>query len=153
MEKIEFDGIRKPYRVEEFSKDTYEVFLASETKTIQEWKKWFKGYVGTHGISVTSETFIMLFDNRLVSLKKINDQIYQGYEYFICPQYYDIRKDGDYYEGFILIGEYENHYSIYEGENPVFSGFVCPDGNEGSKSEELNKLDFTEIIIKRHKKD
>lgn len=71
-------------------------------------------------------------------------------EYFIIT---DGMENGKTFKGSILIAEYENFYTIKQDENPVFSGFVDCNGDNGEMTAELNKINFNEIIYNFYKDD
>ena len=71
-------------------------------------------------------------------------------EYFIISQAFN--KQDQSIEGFVLIGNYDRTFTIKRNENPVFNrGFCLPDEVEGAESEELNKIDFDEIVYEFYK--
>lgn len=70
-------------------------------------------------------------------------------EYFIISQ--GVNVDGS-IDGFVLIGCYDRTFTIKKDENPVFfRGFCLPDEIEGPESEELNQIDFNDIVVEFYK--
>jgi hypothetical protein len=81
---------------------------------------------------------------------KTRKQTIQGKEYFIISQHFN--KQDKSIEGFVLIGNYDRTFTIYRKENPVFfRGFCLPDEIEGPESEELNQIDFNDILVEFYK--
>jgi hypothetical protein len=77
-------------------------------------------------------------------------QVIHGIEYYIISERFD-RLDGS-IDGFVLIDVYERPFRIVKDENPEwYDGFTVVDGVPGPRSEELNMIDFDEIVCEFYK--